>query len=66
MLICHCHRVTTADVDQLLDAGATKVGQVVRATRAGSDCGGCIPLLRERCATLAHSCSDHADEALAG
>ncbi len=66
MLICHCHRVSSADVDALLDAGATKVGQVVRATRAGSDCSGCIPLLRERCASRTATCAVHTGEALAG
>jgi bacterioferritin-associated ferredoxin len=65
VLICHCRRVSSAEVDGLLEAGATKVGQVVRATRAGSDCGACIPLLRERCASHTATCPVHPDEALA-
>ena len=50
MLVCHCHRVSDARVGEVLDAGASGVRGVVRATRAGTGCGGCIPLLRELCA----------------
>ena len=53
MLLCHCHRVSDSDVDRVLAAGATKVGQVVRATHAGTSCGGCIPELRRACAERA-------------
>jgi bacterioferritin-associated ferredoxin len=49
VLLCHCHRVSDSAVETLIDAGAEKVGQIVRATRAGTDCGGCIPALREAC-----------------
>ena len=52
MLLCHCHRVSDDAVRALVDAGATKVGQVVRATQAGTDCGGCIPQLRAACQQL--------------
>jgi NAD(P)H-nitrite reductase large subunit len=66
VLLCHCHRVNDARVDQVLAAGADGVRGIVRATKAGSGCGGCIPLLRERCARAAvRSDTDH-DEALAG
>ena len=47
MLVCHCHRVSDRDAEQVLEAGATRVGQVVRATRAGTDCGSCLPTLRD-------------------
>lgn len=67
MLVCHCHRVTDTRIDQVLDAGAVGVRGVVRATRAGTGCGGCIPLLRDLCATQrASSCDVHRDEAMAG
>ena len=52
MLLCHCHRVSDRAVASLVDAGAHKVGQIVRATHAGTDCGGCIPALREACKAL--------------
>lgn len=68
MLVCHCHRVNDARIDQVLSAGAVGVRGVVRATRAGSGCGGCIPALRELCASRADAvaCELHPDEAMAG
>ena len=66
MLVCHCCRVTDTRVGQVLAAGADGVRGVVRATRAGTGCGGCIPLLRELCASRAATCEAAADDALAG
>jgi NAD(P)H-nitrite reductase large subunit len=68
VLVCHCHRVNDTRIDQVLSAGAEGVRGVVRATRAGTGCGGCLPVLRQLCATRAaeQSCQVHADEALAG
>lgn len=68
MLVCHCHRVNDLRIDQVLSAGAEGVRGVVRATRAGSACGGCIPMLRRLCAERAEnqSCEQDADEVLAG
>ena len=68
MLVCHCHRVNDARIEQVLSAGADSLRGVVRATRAGSGCGGCIPVLRQLCADRAvePSCQLHRDEALAG
>ena len=68
MLVCHCHRVNDARVDQVLSAGADGVRGVVRATRAGTGCGGCLPLLRQLCADRAAqtACAVHGDAALAG
>ena len=66
MLVCHCHRVNDVRVDQVLAAGADGVRGVVRATRAGTGCGGCIPALRELCARTGAACEVHRDDALAG
>ena len=68
MLVCHCHRVNDARIEQVLSAGASGVRGVVRATRAGSGCGGCIPALRELCATRAAepACEVHGEAVLAG
>ena len=66
MLVCHCHRVNDERIDQVLAAGADGVRGVVRATRAGTGCGGCIPVLRELCARTAAICEVHQDDALAG
>ena len=66
MLVCHCHRVNDARIDQVLAAGADGVRGVVRATRAGTGCGGCLPALRQLCAARTTACALHPDEALAG
>jgi NAD(P)H-nitrite reductase large subunit len=68
VLVCHCHRVNDARIDQVLSAGADGVRGVVRATRAGTGCGGCIPALRQICATRSAQtgCALHEDEAIAG
>jgi bacterioferritin-associated ferredoxin len=68
VLVCHCHRVNDARIDQVLAAGADGVRGVVRATRAGTACGGCIPTLRQLCAARAAEpvCALHQDEAVAG
>ena len=68
MLVCHCHRVNDTRVDQVLAAGAAGLRGVVRATRAGTGCGGCLPLLRQLCAdrAAAAACAEHGDRVLAG
>lgn len=67
VLVCHCHRVNDSRVEQVLAAGAQGVRAVVRATHAGTGCGGCLPALRELCARAAEDrlIGVH-DEALAG
>lgn len=66
MLVCHCHRVSDSRIDTVLDAGARTVREVVRATHAGTGCGGCLPQLREMCAraSLERACATQ--EAIAG
>lgn len=49
MLVCQCHRVSDRAVAEVVDAGAARVGHVVRGTGAGTDCGGCLPALRSLC-----------------
>ncbi len=68
MLICHCHRVRDCQVEQVLAAGGQGVRSVVRATRAGTGCGGCLPALRDLCAQAQACAQDgaRADEVLAG
>ena len=65
-MVCHCHRVNDVRIDQVLAAGADGVRGVVRATRAGTGCGGCLPALRQLCAARADRCELHPEEALAG
>lgn len=47
MRICHCHAVSDHQIRAAAECGATTVGRVVKACRAGSGCGGCIPAIRE-------------------
>ena len=48
MLVCHCRVVNDRQVDAALAAGAADVRSVVRATRAGTGCGGCLSSIRAR------------------
>jgi NAD(P)H-nitrite reductase large subunit len=49
MVICHCHAVNDGRICGVLDAGADGLRGVVRATQAGTGCGGCLPALRRVC-----------------
>ena len=42
MIVCHCEVVNDQQVRTVLDAGATTVAQVCRATGAGRQCGNCL------------------------
>lgn len=46
MIFCHCSVVTDRDLRARVDGGATSVGEVLRATGAGAQCGGCTPAIR--------------------
>jgi bacterioferritin-associated ferredoxin len=48
VLVCHCRVVSDRQVDAAIGAGAADVRGVVRATRAGTGCGGCVSSLRAR------------------
>ena len=47
MLVCHCHRVNDRTIRQHVREGADSVRRVARASRAGTCCGGCKPLVAE-------------------
>ncbi|MFN2539970.1 MAG: bacterioferritin-associated ferredoxin [Mycobacteriales bacterium] len=66
VLVCHCHRVSDAQVDTVLDAGASTLRSVAKATHAGTGCGNCIPALRELCdaAKLRKACPTHGEIAV--
>ena len=48
MILCHCAVVSHDDIDAAVTEGACSLREVLVRTRAGRDCGGCIPLVRER------------------
>jgi bacterioferritin-associated ferredoxin len=47
MLVCHCRRVSEAQISSAVDAGHLDPRAVVRATSAGTGCGTCLTHLRE-------------------
>lgn len=47
MLICHCHRVSDQKIEAHVRAGAETVGQIGKSCKAGTECGGCVPAIRQ-------------------
>lgn len=43
--ICSCHSVSKGDIQGAVAGGCCSVGDVKGATKAGTGCGGCVPLL---------------------
>lgn len=41
MIVCHCANVTDRDIRAAIDAGATSIKAVIRATGAGRCCAPC-------------------------
>lgn len=45
--ICSCHNVTKGDVvNSVKDGTCTTIGQIKSCTKAGTGCGGCMPLVQ--------------------
>ncbi len=42
--ICTCHEVTKGDICSAVAEGATTIGDIKSCTKAGTGCGGCVPL----------------------
>ena len=57
MILCHCAVVSDRDIHACVDAGAGTVADVLRATAAGTHCGGCT-LAVWACAKAALSQAD--------
>jgi bacterioferritin-associated ferredoxin len=47
MLVCHCRRVSDAQISSAVESGHVETRSVVRATAAGTGCGTCLTHLRE-------------------
>ena len=45
--ICSCHNVSKADICAAVAAGCTELGAVKSCTKAGTGCGGCVPLVKQ-------------------
>jgi bacterioferritin-associated ferredoxin len=47
MVVCHCFAVSDRAVRAAIRAGADSVEALTQRCAAGSDCGGCRPVLEE-------------------
>lgn len=47
MIVCHCQVVSDRAIREAIACGATGVCAVAEACRAGSRCGGCLPVVRD-------------------
>jgi len=45
--ICSCLDVTKGDINAAVEAGATDINALKTCTRAGTGCGGCLPLVTQ-------------------
>ena len=45
--ICSCEAVTKADICSAIDDGACSVSDIKKCTKAGTGCGGCMPLVTD-------------------
>lgn len=66
MLVCHCKAVTDRAIDAAVSAGASCPRSVVRATHAGTGCGGCLQTLRSMIEDALRPGPEPAAAALAG
>ena len=41
MIVCHCAEVTDRDIAQLIEEGATTIGEIIRRCGAGRNCAPC-------------------------
>ena len=47
MLICHCRQVSDRQIAEAAQLGAVTVGHVGKHCGAGTECGGCVPAIRQ-------------------
>lgn len=45
--ICSCHNVSKGDVSAAVAGGCSELGAIKSCTKAGTGCGGCVPLLKQ-------------------
>lgn len=45
--ICSCEAVTKGDLCSAIEGGAASVGELKSCTKAGTGCGGCVPLMTD-------------------
>lgn len=52
--ICSCHNVLKGHVTQAVKNGVDTIGDIKMKTKAGTGCGGCMPLVTSECSDLLH------------
>ncbi len=45
--LCSCHNVTKGALCSAIDDGARTIGELKKITKAGTGCGGCVPLVKQ-------------------
>ncbi len=45
--ICSCNNVSKGELCQAVQSGVTTIGELKKCTKAGSGCGGCVPLVTD-------------------
>ncbi|AFI89526.1 nitrite reductase [Pectobacterium parmentieri] len=45
--ICSCHNVSKSDISTAVAGGCGELGALKTCTKAGTGCGGCVPLLKQ-------------------
>jgi NAD(P)H-nitrite reductase large subunit len=48
VILCHCAVVDHHAIDAAVAEGACSLREVLVRTRAGRDCGGCLPAVRQQ------------------
>lgn len=47
MIVCHCKQMSDKQIRKAIQNGATTMRALVRDIGAGTECGGCIPSVKE-------------------
>ncbi|MDN3551057.1 nitrite reductase large subunit NirB [Mucilaginibacter aquaedulcis] len=46
-LICSCEAITKSDICSAVNEGACSIDEIKKCTKAGTGCGGCVPLVKD-------------------
>jgi bacterioferritin-associated ferredoxin len=58
MIVCHCNRVTAADIEAQCLGGAATQGEIRARCGAGNRCGGCRPVVQRIVASYHEGTAD--------
>ena len=54
MIVCHCKGKTHRDIEAAATQGASSLREVAAMCHAGSECGGCLEVIRKLLETSRH------------